>query len=67
MADANWLTPRQVNELVYKEQQEYIRHRLENMREANSDDQHLSDMDMDDVNVNDSDIEEVQLPEYVSE
>ena len=64
MADGNWLTPRQVNALGQEEQQEYIRRRLNEMREETSDDEQLSDMDVDDVNADDSDCEEVQLPEF---
>ena len=64
MADSNWLTPRQVNALGHKEQQEYIRQRLNEMREETSDDEQLSDMDVGGVNADDSDSEEVQLPEF---
>ena len=40
MADGNWLSPRQVNALGHDEQQQYIRQRLNDIREETSDDEH---------------------------
>ena len=46
MADGNWLSPRQVNALGHDEQQQYIRQRLNDIREETSDSEDDEECDL---------------------